>query len=144
MKSTLFSYFSELNSNLIKIISNNIIANYISNRQNVRKRIMNNLISLLTKKHKIIKKQFFKKLKSNYNELMNISKEISNDFSELINNENQNNNNKIKFNGAKNKDSSKIIPLQNSYSFSISLSQEKNLLNEVFANENKYKYKKKA
>lgn len=93
-----------------------------------------------------MKKKFFNKLKSNNNNILNTSKEISNDFSELINNENQNNINKInnfKFNGAKNKDSSKIIPLQNSYSFSISLSQEKNLLNDVFANENKYKNESK-
>jgi hypothetical protein len=142
MKSTLFTYFSELNSNFIKLISNNILTSYISNKQNVRKKIMNNLILLLIKKQKIIKKQFFIKLKSNNNDILNTSKEISNDFSELINNDNQNNINKInnfKFNGAKNKDSSKIIPLQNSYSFSFSLSQEKNLLNDVFANENKYK-----
>jgi len=146
MKSTLFSYFSELNSNFIKLISNNILKSYISNRQNVRIKIINNLISLLAKKQKIMKKKFFNKLKSNNNNILNTSKEISNDFSELINNENQNNINKInnfKFNGAKNKDSSKIIPLQNSYSFSISLSQEKNLLNDVFANENKYKNESK-
>lgn len=146
MKSTLFSYFSELNSNFIKLISNNILKSYISNRQNVRIKIINNLISLLVKKQKIMKKKFFNKLKSNNNNILNTSKEISNDFSELINNENQNNINKInnfKFNGAKNKDSSKIIPLQNSYSFSISLSQEKNLLNDVFANENKYKNESK-
>lgn len=146
MKSTLFSYFSELNSNFIKLISNNILKSYISNRQNVRIKIMNNLISLLAKKQKIIKKKFFNKLKSNKNDILNTSKEISNDFSELINNENQNNINKInnfKFNGVKNKDSSKIIPLQNSYSFSISLSQEKNLLNDVFTHENKYKNESK-
>ena len=142
MKSTLFTYFSELNSNFIKLISNNILTNYISNRQNVRKKIINNLILLLIKKQIIIKKQFFNKLRSNNNDIINTSKEISNDFSEFINNENKNNINKInnfKFNGAKNRDSSKIIPLQNSYSFSISLSQEKNLLNDVFSNENKLK-----
>ena len=143
MKSTLFTYFSELNSNFIKQISNNILTSYISNRQNVRKKILNNLILLFIKKQKKIKKQFFNKLKSNNKDIIiNTSKEISNDFSEFINNENQNNINKInnfKFDGAKNKDSLKIVPLQNSYSFSISLSQEKNLLNDVFANENKYK-----
>ena len=146
MKSTLVSYFSELNSNFIKLISNNILTTYISNRQNERKKIINNLISLLTKKQKIIKKQFFKQLKSNNKDIINTSKEISNDFSEFINNENQNNINKInnfKFNGDKNRYSSKIIPLQNSYSFSISLSQEKNLLNDVFGHENKYKNKTK-
>lgn len=124
MKSVLFSYLSELTRGTIKTISNGIILNYLSNKSNTRNKILQNITSLIEFKYKKIMKIFFDKLKQYTNDnLIDTSKEISNDFLELVNVDKQHEH-------AHRKNRNNLIAVKKSYSVTISLSDNNNSCNE--------------